>query len=201
MIHGYPVALGAIAFVTGAVLWRYKKLHRLSAIGFGLGAFFLAVGVVPWLEALASLTASGTGITVLILVDIVSGFGAWYEAVCKHMHHRIRTPVLMVAFGTAVVLTIGSASRLLREAATSPGKSSAAVGRAISQIQSGHAAHAVPSHHALMILLLACAALVLLIVMAHRMEKGSSKSAGPAAIRGGRPAPSGRRAIPAGRRR
>jgi hypothetical protein len=202
-IHGYPVALGAVCFVIGAVLWRYKKLHRISGIGFLLGAFFLAVGVIPWLDALAALTATGTGVVVLLIADVVSGFGTWYEVIKKHMHHRIRTPVLCVAFGTSVVVTIGSLSRLLHEAATSPAKTTAALSQTVAQIKSGSAAHAMSGHQPLVILGVAALVMIVLIAAASRMEKTSGSGRGTAAIPGRRPVtgrPAARTALPRGRR-
>jgi hypothetical protein len=170
-IHGYPVAAGVICFVAGALLWRYKRFHRLSGLGFGLGAVLLAIGVVPWLDALAALTASGTGSVVLLVIDFVAGTGFVFEVLMKHQHHRLRTPVLTIAFGTSLVVTIGTAARLLREAARSPGKTTAALSQSVTQIRDGQAAHAMDGHQALVILVIAAAVLVLLIAGAHRMEK------------------------------
>jgi hypothetical protein len=196
-INGYAVALGAVCFVIGAVLWRYKKLHRLSGLGFFLGAAFLVIGVVPWLDALAALTASGTGLVILLLVDVVGGFGFWFEALRKHQYHRIRTPVLTIAFGTAIVVTYGSLARVLHEATISPGKTTHALAQSVAQIRDGAAAHSMPGHEALVVLLAAAGMLVILIVLAGRMEKGSGPARG--AIAGRRPA--GRSALPAGRGR
>ena len=180
-IHGYPVALAAIAFVAGVRLWSYKKGHRLSAWFFGAAAFGLAIGFTPWTDALASLVATGTGLTVLLIVDVVSGFGFYYEAIRKHMHHRIVTPLMALAFGTALLLTIGSITRLLAKAAKSPSKTSDALGSAVSRIQSGRAAHAVPHGHALTALAIAGAFLMVLIVLGRKFEnRKSGGSAAPA---------------------
>jgi len=198
-IHGFPVALAAITFSIAAGLWSYRKLHRVTAWGFGLAAFFLAAGLTPWTDALASLVATGAGITVLVIVAIVGGFGFHFEAILKHQHHRIRTPVIAVTFGTAIVLTIGSLSRLLRKAAESPSKTSDALGSAISRIQSGKAAHAVPAGHGLFVLAIGAAVLMALIMFGHKMEnrrKGGGRGMIPAAAR-----PAGRPALPAGRGR
>jgi hypothetical protein len=185
-IHGYPVAMGLLAFMFGAMTWRYRKLHRLSAIGFGLGAFFLAIGVVPWLDALSGLVDSGTGLTVLAIIDLVAGLGFWYEAVQKHMHHRIRTPVTALTFGTALMLTIGNLGRLLTQAARSAGKTARALSQSVHQIKSGQAAHAMPQHQGLVVLAAGAGILMLLIVLGHRHEHGrGSRRGGQAAIGGG----------------
>ena len=200
-IHGFPVALAAITFSIAAGLWSYRKLHRVTAWGFGLAAFFLAVGLTPWTDALASLVSTGIGITVLVIVAIVGAFGFHFEANLKHQHHRIRTPVIAVTFGTAIVLTIGSLSRLLRKAAESPSRTGDALGSAISRIQSGKAAHAVPAGHGLFVLAIAAAFLMAMIMFGHRMEKRRKPGAiggAPAAGRRGIP---GRSALPAGRGR
>lgn len=199
-IHGFPVAIAAIAFSVAAGLWSYKRFHRITAWGFGVAAVFLAVGLTPWTDALASLVATGTGITVLVIVTIVGGFGFHFEANLKHQHHRIRTPVIALTFGTAIVLTIGSLSRLARKAAESPSKTSDAFGSVISRIQSGKAAHATPAGHGLLVLAIAGALLIALIMFAARMEKRRKPGAigGPAA---GRRPLGARPALPAGRGR
>jgi hypothetical protein len=201
---GSVAAYGLIAFFAGIMLWRYKKGHRFQAIFLGLAAALFAISVVPWTDALASLTSSGTGLAVLVIVMIVSGFGFWFEAIRKHMHHRIRTPVLAITFGTALVLTIGNAARLVKEAATSPGKTTAALAHAESQIRSGHAAALMPHQQALTYLAIAAGVVILLIVLAARMEKGKGASrGGMPALPPGRSASSSRPALPAltGRKR
>jgi hypothetical protein len=198
-IHGYPTALGAISFAVGAILWRYKKLHRWSGLGFALGAFFLAIGVIPWLDALATLTGSGTGTVVLLIIDVISFAGIIFEVILKHQHHRIRTPVLAVTGGTCLVVTLGILGRLLTEAERSPGKTTAALSQSVAQIRSGQATHAMQGHQALVILFVAAVILISLMVIAHKAEK-KTPARGVTSLPGRRPAIGGRPAIGAGRR-
>ena len=50
MLHGYPVAAGAILGFLAIRLWHYKKAPRLTAWLFGLAAGLLTIGVTVWLD-------------------------------------------------------------------------------------------------------------------------------------------------------
>lgn len=202
-MHGYPVAAGAVLGILAVSLWRYHKLPRIQAILFIASAFFLTVGITVWLDALAGLTATGTGITVLLAVLLLGSLAVWFEVVRKHKHHRIGTPVVGIVFGTAVVLGLALWHTLVHKAAKAVPRSGQALSQAIFQIRTGKAATAVPSGHRMEVLLIGAVALVILITAAIRHERGKGKGArsAPAA---GRPASgSGRRpaAITSGRRR
>ena len=206
-IYGFPVALAAIAGAIAVLLWSYRKLHRITAWLFGLAAFLLATGLTPWTDALASLIRTGTGITALIIVLLAGGLGFHFEAILKHQHHRIRTPVIAVVFGTALLLAIASIRRLLSEAAKSPAQAGHAIAISVGRIKSGQAAHAVSAHgHGYPALAIAAAALAALVLLGRKMDKrgrkmdkrGRGRGAVPA-VPAALPAGRGRPALPRGR--
>jgi drug/metabolite transporter (DMT)-like permease len=210
MIHGYPVAAGAVLGLLAARLWHYHKLPRLTAWLFGLSAALMTIGVTIWLDALVGVTATGTGLTVLLAVLLIGGISWWFEGVRKHKHHRIWTPVLGIVFGTAVVLGIGEWGSLSGQASKSPGKVSGALSQAVQQIRTGQAAAAVPPDHRVTVLLAGLGVVVLLVFLAIHHERGKGKGAGavsgarpPAAIAAGSSRSPGRRpaALPAGKGR
>ena len=204
-MHGYPIAAGVVLGIIAMRLWHYHKLPRFQAFLFTASAFLLTVGVTVWLDALAGLTATGTGLTVLAVVLLLGGLAFWFEVIKKHKHHVIWTPVVGIIFGTAVVLGFALWPTLVHKAAKAAPKSSAALAQAVTQVQSGRAATALSSGQQHEYLLLGVGTLVLLVILAFRFEKkkGGAKGA-PAAItsgRGGSSRPSGRPAITSGRKR
>lgn len=206
-MHGYPIAAGAILGIIAMRLWHYHKLPRFQAFLFTAAAFLLTVGVTVWLDALAGLTATGTGLTVLAVVLLLGGLAFWFEVIKKHKHHVIWTPVVGIVFGTAVVLGFALWPVLLHKGAKAAPKSGQALAQAMYQVSSGKAANAIPAGQSHTILLMGVGALVLLIIAGFKLEKGrkgggASKS-GPAAITSGRGSSgsSGRPAITSGRRR
>ena len=56
-IYGYPAGIGVLAVALGVALRLIHPksgwLHRASMVAFVAGAFLLALGVVPWQDALA----------------------------------------------------------------------------------------------------------------------------------------------------
>lgn len=203
-MHGYPVAAGAIIGFLALRLWHYHKMPRITAWLFGISAFLLTVGVTVWLDALAGLTGTGTGLTVLAAVLLIGGISWYFEGVRKHKHHRIWTPVLGIVFGTAVVLGFALWPRILHKAGKTSGKTGEALSQAITQIHTGHAAAAVSGGQQRTVLLMGVAALVVLIVLALRHERSKGKGGTSVPASSGRPArSSGRRpaAITSGKRR
>jgi hypothetical protein len=205
MLHGYPVAAGAIFGLLAIRLWHYKKAPRLTAWLFGLAAGLLTIGVTVWLDALAGLTATGTGLTVLIAVILIGGVSWYFEGIRKHKHHRVWTPVLGIVFGSAIPLAIALFPRMLHKATrVGPGTSSA-LSQAVSQVHSGGAATALAPGDRLDVLGVGLAALAVLVFLAIRHErKGGGKSGGgkPAieSSSGGGGRRGGRRALTSGRR-
>ena len=205
-MHGAPVAAGAVLGILAIALWRYKKLPRVQAVMFIAAAFFLTVGITIWLDALAGLTATGTGLTVLMVVLGLGAFVVWFEVIRKHKHHHIGTPAACIILGVALVLGIALWHELVHKTVKTVPKTGQALAQAVYQVRTGNAATALPPGEAHMVLLMAGAAFALLILLAVRHaggKRGASKCA-PAAITSGRSrsGSSGRRpAITSGRRR
>jgi hypothetical protein len=195
--HGYPVAIALILFTAAAGLWKNKRLHWVSAWMFGGAAFFMALGFTPWTDVLARLIDSGPGFVVLLVIDVIllieilASAGFWDKTPgqkVRRKKHRFKHPVLMIVAGTAALMSFGSSTRLIREAARSPKKTGSALQQSISQISSGHAAHHMSQHGALRGLLIAVAIVAVLFVVGHKHEKGTGGrgafGSGPRAIGG-----------------
>jgi hypothetical protein len=188
-IHGYPVALGLLAFAVGAGLWHRGWVHRFAACMFVLAAFLLGIGIIPWQDALAGLTGTGTGAVALLIVAIFTGLGFWYELSHKREARHHHAHILAMACGTAVVMLVGNSARLLREASRSPGKTATALAQSVRGIRSGHAAAAMSHHQSLVILgAVAGGAVVLLIAGGKHERRKPAPARAPLAITSGRPA-------------
>lgn len=204
-MHGYPIAAGAILGIFAIALWHYDKLRRVHNALFIASAALLTVGITVWLDALAGLTATGTGLTVLMVILGLGAFVVWFEVIRKHKHRRIGTPAACVVIGVALVLGIALWHELLHKTAKSVPKTGQALAQAVYQVRTGNAATALSPGEAHKYLLMGAGALLLLVILALRHErgkKGGGKSA-PAAITSGRGSSrgSGRPAITSGRRR
>lgn len=206
-MHGYPVAAGAILGLIGMRLWHYHRMPRVQAALFAASAFLLTVGVTLWLDALAGLTGTGTGLTVLIVVLALGGLGAWFEVVHKHKHHRVLTPLICVVFGVAGVLGIALWQEIVRKSVKTSAKTGQALTQAITQIHSGNAGASMGRGEREEILLAGAGVLAFLVVLGFRHEKGKKGSSGggssPAPARRGRAVGRGSapRAITSGKRR
>lgn len=203
-MHGYPVAAGAVLGIMAIALWHHHKLPRVQAFLFTASAFFLTVGMTVWLDALAGLTAAGTGLTVLLVVLGLGILVVWFQVIRKHKHHHIWTNAICITFGVAVVLGIALWHVLLHKGVKALPKTGQALAQGVYQVRAGNAATALPAGQAREYLAAGVGALVLLVVLAfkHEKKKGASKPA-PAAITSGRSSSgsSGRPAITSGRRR
>lgn len=216
-IIGYPVAvavvLGASAIglrayshKAGNARWARWARHLTHWLIFGAVAC-ATVGVGAWVDAVAGLLSSGTGVVVLLILLLLSGAGFVFEVVLRHMHHHIRTPVISGVFGVTLMMAIGESGRLLSRAARSPGATAQALGSAVSQIKSGRAAAAVPPDHRWMIFgagVAVFAAFLYVVHSAGAWMKGTPRVPGGrkgSGFAGGRELPGGgeRRALPSGK--
>ena len=200
-MHGYPIAAGAVLGLMAAALWHFHKLPRVQAFLFIASAFALTVGMTFWLDALAGLTATGTGLTVLLVILGLGGLVVWFGVIRKHKHHHIWTNAICITFGVAVVLAISLWHTLLHKGVKTVPKTGQALAQAVYQVRSGHAATALPSGQAHEYLLGGAAAFILLVFLAFRHERGKKGGRSAPAITSGRSGSSGRPAITSGRRR
>jgi drug/metabolite transporter (DMT)-like permease len=204
-MHGYPVAAGAVLGIMAIALWHHHKLPRVQAFLFIASAFFLTVGMTVWLDALAGLTAEGTGLTVLLVTLGLGILVVWFQVIRKHKHHHIWTNAICITFGVAVVLGIALWHVLLHKGVKTVPKTGQALAQAVLQVRSGNAATALPASQAHEYLAAGIGALVLLVFLGFRHERGkkAASKGGPPAITSGRGGSrsSGRPAITSGRRR
>lgn len=193
-IYGYPVALGVLAVAAGiaARLVHHKSgwLHRATMVLFVVGASLLALGVIPWQDALARLTASGTGIVVALVVGLFAAAGFVYEIAHKHKDRRLRSHLYAWVAGSASIALVAQSARLFAEAARSPGKTASALSQSVRSISTGHAAHATSTHQAVVIVAFAVAAGLGLLAFISKLTPAAKTPgrAAPRAITAGRPA-------------
>jgi hypothetical protein len=180
-------------------------MRRVQGFLFIASAFFLTVGMTVWLDALAGLTAAGTGLTVLLVTLGLGILVVWFQVIRGHKHHHIWTNAICITFGVAVVLGIALWHVLLHKGVKTLPKTGQALAQGVLQVRSGNAATALPATQAHEYLLAGAGALILLVILGFKHErgkKGASRSA-PAAITSGRrgSSSSGRPAITSGRKR
>jgi len=195
--HGAPGALALLVAVVAGLCHHHHWVPRLTSWLFGIAAMLATVSATVWLDTLAGLTSSGKGITILVALVIVFGALA-YRHMDKRKHHPVWSSAIFVVAGVLVVVVIGSFRLITKNAAHSLKGSGSALGQAITQVNSGHAAHAVPSGNRVGILLWAAAIFTGLVAFAkirHGKSGGSRKavtSGPPRAITSGPPpAPAG----------
>jgi len=153
--------------------------------------------VLPLQNALATLTGTGAGLVTLLIAGFFCFVGFWFEMRHHHGARRARGHVYGTITGISAVMVLLNGARLLKDAATSPGKTATALAQSVNRVSSGHAAHAMTARRALEIVGVALAALAAVLVMAAKRDpkpKNQGQNGGPRAIAAGPPAlPSGRR--------
>ena len=233
-MNGYAVVFAAIPGATAVLTWIYEHYPRLSAVAFALTAAILAVGFPRWLDALAGLTASKSGTAWLGFITAVSFICFWLEVFGvpggkrlrkmlapgataagprpKRRYHRIRTPAIGIVFGTALVLAVGSLNRLVTGAGVSATQTSKLASTAITDIQSGKAAHAMPHQAQLIYAAVGVMVFLVLVGVAVHVERrkrglggkrgvpGMSGGAGRSPAAAGLPGAPGRSVLEPGKR-
>src|SRR5271156_3583507 len=105
-------------------------MHRVSAWLLGAGAFVCTVAIPVWRNALAGLVQTGAGLVVLTFLTVAAIVAFVFEAIMKHKHHRIRTPVIAVTLGIVLVLAIADFSAMLASFGQSAGSTGDALAAA-----------------------------------------------------------------------
>ncbi len=185
MIYKDPLALGLVFTGLGFLLWGYRKMHRFTAWFIGVGSCFLTVAIVPWRNALASLVGSTSALVVLLGLTVAAIIAFGFEAVAKHKHHRIRTPVIAATLGVVLVLAYADGSLMVASLGKSTTRTGTAFSAAAKTIHSGAAAKAAQGDHRYLPLVLGAGVLFAVVALGIRMDK--KKTSGPAAITGRRP--------------
>jgi hypothetical protein len=200
MIYTVPLVAGLVTGALALALWAYHWLPRLQAALFLAAGFTVTIAVVPWLDALAGMASTPTGLTVLTGAVILGTLATWAEVVRKHKHHKVRTPVIAGTFGVTLVLTIAEGAALVANLGRSTRMTGRALALGVAQIRDGKAARAVAPDHRMVILAIGIGVIVALVVLALKFErgkKGSSRTLGRTGVSGmRRPAA----ALPRGRR-
>lgn len=169
-------------------MWLLHWAKRLVAWLFAIVAALLVVGVGTWRDSLASVVVTRDALAVLLAVDVISVFVLIIHAFKKDTHkrhyHHVWTHAVALVAGTALALTITDGIVFLRQLRHAPAGTASAIGQAVTQVNSGRAAHAIPHHTAMTVLTVAGAILITLIILAYRKHSGGSATRTPAAATG-----------------
>lgn len=188
MINGYPLAAAAVFFLLALARWRYGKTHKPPYWLLCISGFLASLGVPVWYQALGSLAANRAGLFGLVVATMAAGVMFYHEGIRARNRHHVRTPIIGLVFGTALLVTISSFTRIVHQAANMPAGTSHALASAMTSIQSAHAGQLSLAHYGP---ILGGGLFVFVAVgfIAHRLAKGGkSGSRGPA--RGSGAAPS-----------
>lgn len=185
MVYANVLALGVVVTGLGFLLWAYKKLHRITAWLIGAGAFVLTLAIVPWRDALAGMVGSASALVFLFGLTACGCIAFAFEAIAKHKHHRIRTPVIAATLGVCLVLAIADAQLMLASIGKSTSSTGTALSAAVRKIHSGAAARSETTDHRYVIVALGIGLLIAIIVFAIRMDKRKTTRQ-PAATSGSR---------------
>lgn len=109
-----------LAAIAGALHWKHRVPRFVAWLLFlvGVGA---ATTVTSWVGGFTSFSLFGVGI--ITVVAIVTAIFFWEEAVKRNGIHRVRTPVIAVVFGVALMSAgggfFGAAQELVHKTTTS----------------------------------------------------------------------------------
>ena len=191
-MHGYAAVAALILAIPAVMLWVYERLPRPSAWCFWLLAIAVSIAFPQWLDSAAGLTYSRSGLAALGAFTVVTGFCFFMEAFGtpnlrklrkafkmnggagsrpKQHYHRIRTPGFSLAFGSALILALGSLDRLVTGAGQSLTQTTSLASATIAQVRSGQAAKAVPHGERMTYLAIGVAVFVVLIFIAVHVER------------------------------
>lgn len=185
-IAGYPFGLAVVSFAVAYALRGYRKLQGAVHGLIFAGVFLGTISVTVWLDTLAAFVSSTVGTIVLLVFLIGGGIMFTFEVVLRHMHHPVRTPVISAVFGITLAIAIGDSARLIARAAKSPAKTAQAFGAAVTRIQSGKAATAVPPGHRLMILVSGLVIIAVILIGLHYAGRMRGTPKMPRSRKGGR---------------
>lgn len=165
-LNGYPLTLMVFALIAGGFCLKWGKGARVISACAAAAALFAVLAIPPWMDALASVFATGPGMVILVIVSIVSG-AVFVLDHLKH-HHPVRTTAFGIVAATTGVMAWAMAPQLGAQGSKLGPQTAAALGQAQQQIASGHAASAIPPSTALMYLAIGAAVVVALVRYVNR---------------------------------
>jgi hypothetical protein len=175
-LAGEPLAWGAIVGALGVVLWHHEHhWQRFTAWCFAVAAGCFTVAIPPLFGALAALTTTGTGLTVLAVVGgitfvtfylhaIRSGKRSRFSGLLRrkgggevskaltpvsrpNRYRRIGTPIVSIVAGALFVVVVGGWRLLAKNAGTSAAATLKTLATSSAKVNNGSAAASVPPSH------------------------------------------------------
>lgn len=205
--YGYPLAASVLCAAVAMFGWLHARRRdgsgalpagtaRVISLFAALAATFAVAGIPLWRNALAGVFGTGPGMVVLVVIMLAGG-GSFVIDHLQH-HHPVRSTALGIIGATAGAMAWAMAPELGRQGSKLGPKTAAAMGQAMDQIRSGHAARAETSGTRAMIIFVAILVLITILVAMHRHHRNrpfatARRFGETPAVRGGPP-----RAITAG---
>ena len=168
-LNGYPLTLMIFALAAGGFAVALRKGARVVSLCAAAVAVLAVLAIPPWLDALASVFATGPGMVVLVALAVI-GSAVYVTDHLRH-HHPVRTSVFGIIAATAGVMAWAMAPELGQQGSKLGPKTAAALGQATAQIQSGKAASAMNGSTALVIVAVGAVALFAVGRFLHRQHK------------------------------
>jgi len=102
-----------LAAIAGALHYKQRVPRLVAWLAFiaGTGA---AATIAGWLGGLSGLTIFGVG--AFTVAAIITGIFFWEEAVKRNGIHRVRTPLIAVAFGVSLMSAGGALFGVMQNA-------------------------------------------------------------------------------------
>src|SRR5205085_1936407 len=131
--NGYPLVLMIFALGIGGFALKLGKGARVISVCAAAAALLAVLAIPPWLDALASVFATGPGMVALVALAVI-GNAVFLIDHAKH-HHPVRTTVFGIIGATAGVMAFAMAPELGAQGSRLGPQTAAALGQATQQIQ------------------------------------------------------------------
>ena len=212
-LAGEPLAWGAMIGALGVVLWHHEHhWQRFTAWCFAVAAGCFTVAIPPLFGALAALTTTGTGLTVLAVVGGITFVTFYLHAIRSgkknrfsglfrrkgggevskaltpvsrpNRYRRIGTPIVSIIAGALFVVVVGGWRLLARNAGTSAAATLKTLATSSAKVNNGSAAASVPPSHRPEVYVVAVVVLLAIALVMRSVDKRRHGKGSPQAQRG-----------------
>jgi hypothetical protein len=198
---GRPLAWGCIFAAVAVVLWHHEHhWQRFTAWCFAVAAGCFTVAIPPLFGALAALTTTGTGLTVLAVVGGITFVTFYLHAVRTgrknrfagllrrkgsggevsralapvnrpNRYRRVGTPVVSIVAGALFAVVVGAWRLLLKNAGASAAATLKTLATSSAKVNNGSAAAAVPPAHRPEVYIAAIAVLAFIALVLRTLDR------------------------------